>query len=182
MLPRIVVGLALALLVMASAAQSQEVASSFKELTLVVKPGERLAVTNVNGKTVSGRLKALSEDDLVLTIRDRPVLIPTGEIRKVSRLGDPVSDGLAGGLGIGALAGFLIMALAGEEATEPEESTAELYLVFMAIGAGVGAGAGAAADAALERKVEIFSTQARGVRVAPILARHRMGLAITWRF
>jgi hypothetical protein len=109
------------------------------------------------------------------------VEVPTEKIREVSRLGDPIGNGIARGMGIGALAGLPIM-LMGDRSAYPSESTMPLALGLSLYGAGIGAALGAVFDAAFERRFVVFRTQVQGVSVVPILARDRTGLAVTWRF
>jgi hypothetical protein len=185
----LIVGVALCLLLGANAvpAGAQEVASSFQQLSVLVGPGDKVTVVDVNGMAAEGWIMKLSRDTLTLAnpagerdIREADVL----QIRKKRH------DSLKNGAIIGAVASaacFGTMLVIGEAGGFGD--TGGGLIVSSAIRGGVffvglGAAAGVGIDALIVRRAVIFRKPAgrTTITMSPILGPGRRGAAITVRF
>ena len=164
-------------------AEAQGVASSFEQLGVLVKPGDKITVVDVTGRETQGRIGKVSRDTLTLATAAGPRELgelDVGEIRQ--RRGDSLKNGAI----IGAVAGtayFLTaVALLGD-------SDGGDVIIGTAVAGGVlfasmGAAAGAGIDALITRKQVIYrkSSHVSRVGVSPLFGHGRRGAAVTVRF
>ncbi len=107
------IGLAAFFFLLPRPACSQQIATSFDELTKNVRPGETLVVTDTRGATVEGTLVSLAGTSLDMTLgRNRstpPLRIPASDVNNiVVTRPDALWNGPLIGLAIGAGTGLLI--------------------------------------------------------------------------
>jgi hypothetical protein len=133
-------------------ARAQLVATSFDDLQPLLKPGDRIEITDRSGHLVRGRVADLSRGAVEMTVDSRPdgraapaaqrrlVEDDVREIRLLHR--DALWNGTLIGLGTAALPGMATIAY-GLQATRDGYTTgpevAGAGLIFLGIGAGVGA-------------------------------------------
>ena len=140
---------------LASAVQGEVGASSAK----VIEPGDDLRVSLIasSGSATESHMiegSFVAKDDVVLTLEvdGEPVSIPMDEIARITRHeGDPVTNGLLMGAGIGAAGGAIAVSAvyAGEEPGSWFVPTAEEQIIGgLVLGGVLGAAIGLIADAA----------------------------------
>ena len=163
--------------------EAQGVASSFDQLGVLVKPGDKIIVVDVTGRETEGRLRTLSRDRLTLVTAAGPRDL--GEV-DVALIRQRRGDSLTNGAIIGAVAGtayYLTLAaiLSDSDGGDVIVSTA---IVGGVLAAGMGAAAGAGIDALITHRQVIYrkATGANRVSVSPVFGRGRRGAAITVTF
>jgi hypothetical protein len=162
---------------------AQEVASSFDQLVVLVKPGDKIAVVDAAGRETSGRIDKLSRDALILVTPAGSRQFSADDVARITQRRD---DSLRNGAIIGALAGTAYFVTG---AVLLSDSDGGGVIVPAAIGwgvmfAGLGAAAGAGIDALVAGKQLIYHKRpARNrVSVSPLFGQGRRGAAVTLRF
>src|SRR5688572_28043798 len=179
----LVIQIAALIILVASTAEAQELAGTFDQLRVLVKPGDTLTVVDDSGQRVEGKVSSLSASALSLMVSGTPRQFLSTEVNTIEKRGpDSVKNGALIGLAIGAGIGTAgMVALV---------ATAEDDVVgFMAVGvlmyAGIGAGIGTRIDSLIEgrRAIYAISGSARSALiVAPLLGKTRKGLRVSLRF
>ena len=159
--------------------QAQELASSFEQLLVLVKPGDTVSVTDGTGQEAGGTVTALSSSSLELVVAGSRRTFLESEARTIrQRRSDPVKNGALWGLGIGAALGLTSF-------IDTEESPALAVgegLAVMGLMGGLGAAVGVGIDAIFRGNEVIYSRPARtaaSLKVSPLLARGRKGALLS---
>lgn len=163
-------------------AGGQAPVQSFDQLERVLKVGQRVVVTDAEGRETKGKVQDLTSGQLVVqasdtrTFREPDVL----KIRRASVHG--VRNGILAGLGIGAAVG-----VAGFAATYHSGDDAVYYWAYIGtwLSPAVGAGVGAIAGRAWGNETVYIAparTGAARVTVSPLLAKRATGLSVSVRF
>jgi hypothetical protein len=177
----ILLGTALAASV--STVQAQGVASSLRELQLLVRPGETVTVTDARGREVQGRIETLSPSLLALSGRSgRREWTETDIVSIRQRKGDSLGNGALIGLAVGGGIG-----LAGGISVAQDEPNESGWIVFLtALFGGIGAGIGVGIDAMIRDDYVIFQSPSvpprAEVRLVPLLTPKRQGLLVSVAF
>jgi hypothetical protein len=173
---------ALIVLLAASPARAQQVASSFDELRGLVGPGEIVHVTNANGTKARGRIVEVSGSslDVILGSDDAVLRFSEHDVNNIlAERHDSIWNGPLIGLAVGAGAGLIIELGAKTE-----------YQSFNGGGA-VGLGTlgfliGLSIDALNREKVMVYvhprDPRAASLRIAPILSKSSAGLQVAIGF
>jgi hypothetical protein len=166
----------------ASSSAAQDIAGSFDQLRVLVKPGDTITVTDGAGQEVKGTISALSSSSLeVLVAGQRRALLPTDVQTIRQRRPDPLANGAKWGFGIGAGLGLLAgLAVDGEG-----ETSAAIIPVVTLVYAGIGAGIGVGIDAMISSDQVIYSRSAPSStepRLLPLLTRARKGIVLSIGF
>jgi hypothetical protein len=164
-------------------ASAQEIASTFDQLRVLVKSGDKITVTDASGRETSGRIETLSSSALALLIDGaRREFTPTEVSAIRQRKPDTLATGAKIGFGIGAGLGLLVGSALASEYDEIDGGEVVLIsLMYGALGAGIGVGI----DAMVTREQVIFARPAGStptVRLAPLVTPRRRGLAIAVAF
>lgn len=139
-----------------------------------VKEGQKVRITDDQGREWSGRIGTLAPDNLTVVTHDRQAKdIPYDTILRIDRPHDGLGNGALIGLASGAAIGLALVL--GEETCEPDggfwgcgEPTAGAYVVAPLIIGGLGAGIGAGIDALIRKDPNLFQrTGGARVRLAP---------------
>jgi hypothetical protein len=166
------------LLAVTATAEAQELAGTFDQLRVLVKPGDTLTLTDAAGQRVQGKLADLSASALELDISGTRRRFQSGDVDVVEKRGaDSLKNGALIGLSIGA--GFAGTALG--LITQEWAYTAVGALIYGGIGAGIGAGV----DALIEGRRVIYARSGSAqtsVHIAPILSRSRKGVLLSLNF
>ena len=163
--------------------EAQGVASSFEQLGVLVKPGDKITVVDAAGGKTEGRIWNLSRDTLTLTTPAGPRQL--GEVN-VTEIRQRRGDSLKNGAIIGAVAGtayFVTMAaLLGD--SDGGDVIIGAAVAGGVVFAGIGAAAGVGIDALITRKQVIYRKNSRDTRVSvsPLFGRGRRGAAVTVKF
>ncbi len=163
-------------------AGSQELASSFDQLRVLVKPGDTLTVTDRDGQETRGRMVRLTGTLLELDGDGATRLLQEGAVttirhRYADSLGNGARIGFGVGAGLGALVGFAVAGEIGSVAAVP------IILVYGAMGAGIGVGI----DGIQSSDKLIFSRPGSGsgsarLKIVPINGPGRRGVRLTLGF
>jgi hypothetical protein len=163
--------------------EAQEVASSFHQLAVLVKPGDKINVVDASGRAMEGRIETLSPDAMTLLTASGLRALREDDVTSIRQRRD---DSLRNGAIIGAIAGAAYVATALAVLRNHDGGD---MIVPAAVGsgvmiAGIGAAAGAGIDALIARRHVIY--QKRGgeskVRVSPLFGHGYRGAAISVRF
>ena len=178
---RQVAGIAAALILVASAAEAQELAGTFDQLRVLVKPGDTLTVIDVAGQRVRGKVVSLSNSALNLTISGTPRQFLTTDVNTIEKRGpDSLKNGALIGLAIGGGIGTVgMLAL-----VSTDDNPGAIAIVGALMYGGIGAGIGAGFDALIEGDRVIYARSGSGARltIAPIVSRDRKGARVSLRF
>jgi hypothetical protein len=159
--------------------EAQDVASSFDQLAVLVKPGDKISVVDANGSAMEGRIETLSRDAIT-------VLTPSGlrALREddVTTIRQRRDDSLRNGAIIGAVAGtaYVATALAVLRDRDGGGIIIPSAIVGIAAIAGIGAAAGAGIDALITRRQVIYEkgSARTKVSVSPLFRHGRRGAAV----
>ena len=179
---RVAWGPLLLVAVLASPAAAQELAGSFDQLRVLVKPGDTIRVTDDAGQEARGTIAALTSTSLELLVAGSRRNFLESDVRTIRhRRSDPLGNGAKWGFGIGAALG-LLGGLA--VASEYEDAAAAVPLVALLYG-GLGAGIGVGIDAMISSDQVIFSkTTTTSAQVTPwsVPTRGRIGIRASLAF
>jgi hypothetical protein len=154
-----------------------------------VKEGQKVRITDDQGREWQGRIEALAPDNLVLMTKDRQRRdVQYAAIVRIDRPPDTLANG--------ALIGFLSGAAYGLFAVVAEENadcdpgaffscgdpTAAAYVVIPPILGAIGTGIGVAIDALVRRDPTLFRRGDSRVMLAPSLGRGVRGLSLSVRW
>jgi hypothetical protein len=145
-------GVCLLLCASATRVEGQGVASSFDQLTVLVKPGDKITVIEVTGRESSGRIGTLSRDALILVTSAGARQLGEVEVATISqRRGDSLKNGAI----VGAVAGtayFLTMAALLNSADDGGDLIMPAAVISGLTCAGLGAAIGMGIDALISRR------------------------------
>ena len=172
-----------ALIILAAAtAEAQELAGSFDQLRVLVKPGDTITVVDDSGQRVQGKVSSLSDSALSLTVSGTPRQFLSTEVNTIEKRGpDSLKNGALIGLAIGGGIGAAGMIALAATADDPGPFVAVGVLMYGGIGAGIGAGF----DALIEGRRVIYARSGSArttLTVAPMLGGSRKGVRVSLRF
>lgn len=164
--------------------EAQGVASSFDQLGVLVKPGDKISVVDVAGREVEGRIGILSRDALVLSTAAGMRELDEADVAKIrQRRGDSLKNGAIIGAVAGTsygLAGLTLSAMMsdGGDVNKVGAATGVLFCT------GIGAAIGVAIDALITRRQVIYQKPSGGSRVdvSPLVGHEQRGVAVSVRF
>ena len=163
--------------------EAQGVASTFDQLGVLVKPGDKISVVDVTGSEAEGRIGKLSRDTLTLVTNAGPRQFSELDVARIRQRRD---DSLLNGAIIGAVAGtaYVLTALALLGDSDGGDMIVGAAVAAGVMFAGLGAAAGVGIDALITRRQVIYQKPAgeNKVSVAPLFGHGRRGAAITVRF
>jgi hypothetical protein len=92
--------------------EAQGVASSFDQLSVLVKPGERITVVDLAGREAEGRIGMLSRDRLTLVTPFGSRELGEVDVAQIrQRRGDPLQNGAIIGAAAGVGYGMALLAI-----------------------------------------------------------------------
>jgi hypothetical protein len=147
-------------------ARAQE-AGSFSKLDQALKPGQRIVLTDGEGRRVRGRVTALTPSSIAVEGR----LFADANVREIRRA-DPLWNGALIGAGVGAglaLWDYLI------DPSEPGNAA------IAAVAVGLGAAAGAGIDKLIPGRL-LYLSPGTTVRMMPVVSRSDTGVIVAIRF
>jgi hypothetical protein len=168
------------LLLTISPAEAQQIAGTFDQLRVLVRPGDTLTVTDSTGQRVRGRLTELSASSLRLDVSGGLRQFQDSDVDTIEKRGaDSLKNGALTGMAISGGFAVLGMAMTGVASEEPGVVVAAT-LLYCGIGAGIGAGI----DALIEGRHVIYASSnsaSTRLAIAPILSRSRKGVLLSLR-
>ena len=177
-----VVSLVLLLVSFATPGQAQELAGSFDQLRVLVKPGDTLRVTDKTGQVIRGSIAELSASSLALQVSGVRRTFLESDIASIyQRRPDSIANGAKWGFAVGAGLGVLG---AVSIVREYDDGGVALIPVLGLVYGAIGAGAGAGLDAMHSSEQAIYARRGTSARVTlrPILAPGRKGVRASLTF
>jgi hypothetical protein len=179
--------LAAAIIALPALAAAQEPVQSFDQLNVRLKPGDRIWITDAQGREIEGKIRALGPSAVMLD-GDVPRKFDADAVRLVTqRTGRPIGKGailgLAGGMAFGVIA-----VAASDCGTDCDDEGAWMLVaggLFGAMGAGGGALVGALIPgrALVVYRAPVAGAEARvRLSIAPVLTPRAKGVAVSWSF
>ena len=149
-----------------------------------VKKGQRVRITDDQGREWQGRIEALAADNLALLTKDRQARdVPYAAIVRIDRPRDTVANGAKTGFVSGAAFGlFVVVAVAIDDRGFCCGVPAAAYVLLPAAYGGAGAGIGIAIDALVRRDPTLFRRGDSRVTLAPSLGPGIRGLRLSMRW
>lgn len=167
-----------------SRVEAQGVASSFDQLTVLVKPGDKITVVDLAGREAEGRLGMLSRDRLTLVTPAGPWELGEVDVAQIrQRRGDSLRNGAIIGAAAGAGYGLALLAIA-SSANDGGGPIPVGVVAGMVAFTGIGAAAGTGIDALIARRQVIYRKppgESR-LRVSPLFGRGYRGAAVRLTF
>lgn len=167
-------------------AEAQEIASTFDQLRVLVKPGDTVRVADSAGREVTGRIADLSASSLALLVAGTRHELPAADVMTIHQRR---RDSLANGAKWGFLIGFGVGLLGGLQQGCNAFGCSTDYdvafgLVNAALTGGLGAGIGVGIDAMISRMQVIYTKAAApsAVSVTPMLTHERRGIRVSFAF
>ena len=168
------------ILLFAASEVSGQVANSFEQLQVLVKPGDRVSVTDVNGTLSQGMIAELSRSTLRLAVAGAPRDLSEADVVMIrQRRRDSLANGAIIGAVAGGAFGLLPALLVCFQETNCAGSAVGAVSLFTAMGTGIGVGI----DALIVRQQTIYRRGTSGrLDVKPIFSAGRKGVAFTVSF
>jgi hypothetical protein len=161
-------------------AEAQELASSFDQLRVLIKAGDRLTIVDSTGQELRGRMTRLSSSVLEVDTDGRSRTLGESEVRTIRlRHSDTLANGAKWGFGAGCAFGLL-----GAIAISDEVSDGALPM-FVAIYGAFGAGVGVGIDGLVKSNDVIYSRPGTGSRawsISPAVGRRGAGVRLAIGF
>jgi hypothetical protein len=142
--------------------------------------GDRIYVTDMAGTTTAGKLTAVTDASLEVSVGGRVRSLVAADVRRIqSRQEDSPLNGILIGAGFGAIPGIYWLVV------DPNECTGLCPEDYAAIA--IGAVLGGLIDRAVTRKVTVYeagaaSSSARRLLIGPLVGRKRSGVQLALRF
>ena len=154
-----------------------------------VKEGQKVLVTDEQGREWQGHIDALAADKLVLLMKSgQRHDFPYGAILRIERPRDTLANGALIEFASGAAYGLVAVVVEENANCEPDgffscgDPTGTAYVLVPAILGGLGAGIGVGIDALIRRDATLFRRTDSRVMVAPSLGRGVRGLSVSVRW
>ena len=164
-------------------ADAQAIATSFDQLAVLVKPGDKVSVVDASGREAKGRIGTLSRDAMILVTEAGPRQLREGDVATIrQRRGDSLLNGAI----IGAAAGTAYFVTLSMHLWDSDggDVIVPTLVAGGVIFAGLGAGAGVGLDALITRRQVIYQKPAGASRVSvvPLVGPGRRGAAVSVKF
>jgi hypothetical protein len=166
-------------------AAAQEAVKSFDQLNTRLKPGDKIWVTDAQGREIEGRITSIEAATLAIYAGGRRTL-RADEVRLVR---DRRHDSLAQGAWIGAATGLAAAAALSYAICSSEECTAGGIAVVAGVITAAGAGVGVAVDAAIPGPKRVVyqapsagTASHSGISIVPVLTPRAKGVAVSFSF
>jgi hypothetical protein len=163
--------------------EAQGVASSFDQLGVLVRPGDKVTVVDVTGREADGRIAKLSRETLTLITDAGPRQFGDADVARIrQRRGDSLTNGAIIGAAAGTAYFLTMVALLGD--SDGGEVIVSTAVVGGVLFAGMGAAAGVGIDSLITRRQVIYQKPAGETRVSvsPLFGHGRRGAAVTVTF
>jgi hypothetical protein len=158
-------------------------ARSFEQLQLRVKPGDRIFVTDLNGKVTEGRVSGLSRSSLSLKSKTETRDWTEADVMQIRKWGH---DSLKNGALIGTGVGFGVGVFTGIAWCRSFGNCVGDVFAIVALNTGIGAGIGLGLDALIPAKQTVYAGTSRAalksLRVKPVVGNSRKGVAVAFSF
>ena len=171
------------LLFLASPNAAAQEAQSFEQLKLLVKPGDKIYVTDSSGIITKGKVGGLTTSTLSLLADKKTLDLAEKDVSRIRQWRhDSLKNGTLIGLGVGVglgLVGTIAFCHDGWADCGGEQ------VAVVAIWGGIGAGIGVGIDALIPSKQTVYigpRTASNRIKIRPVVDRHRKGAAVAFSF
>jgi hypothetical protein len=155
--------------------EASQVDPAFVQLQNALKVDDKLTITSDNGNKVKGRLIEITDDQILLRVKNGQQSIAAPRIVKVGKR----KNGVLLGAIIGAGASIPFALAVSTYAYNEGGSQASAFLIPVMMGLGIGTGI----DALLPSTRTMYDRNSqRRVTVSPVIDRDRMGGRVTIKF
>lgn len=161
-----------------------EIPTSFHQMQVLVNPGDAVRVNDNAGRELRGTIVSLTGSSLALSINGSRHDLLEGDVATIrQRRGDPLTNGLLWGFGVGAGLGVVSLLAGGCE------GSVEYLPVCMGTAGAIASGIGVAVDAAIRREHVIYARAGsvgddrrgqRVVRIVPLMTSGRKGILLAF--
>jgi hypothetical protein len=168
----------------ATRVHAQGVASSFDQLNVLVKPGDKISIVDMAGREAEGRLGILSRDVLTLITEAGPRQLGQGDVVTIrQRRSDSLQNGAIIGAAAGAGYGLAMLALLASTADGGGPIPIGV-VTGMVVFTGIGAAAGAGIDALITRRMVIYEKPGGSgqISMSPLFVGGHRGVAVSVKF
>ncbi len=176
---------ALTFLLVPALVRAQEPVKAFESLNTRLKAGDKIIVTDTQGREHQGKILEISPSALTLD-RDGGQTLSASEVQLVQ---ERPHDSLKNGALIGLAAGLALGGLAAADCTggRCDLAPAEVFLIVGGIYGGVGAAIGMGIDALIpgKKRVVYRAPEAKSVTrvlIAPVITARTKGVAVSLSF
>jgi hypothetical protein len=163
-------------------AAAQE-AQSFEQLKLLVKPGDKIYVTDSSGIITKGKIGGLTTSTLTLLSDKKTLDLSEKDVSRIRQWRhDSLKNGTLIGLGVGVGLG-LIGTIA--YCNDGWGDCGGEAVAVVAIWGGLGAGIGVGVDALIPSKQTVYigpRAASNRIKIRPVLDRYRKGAAVAFSF
>jgi hypothetical protein len=154
-------------------------AQSWPDLVQRLQPGTPIAVTDIQGTEMRGKVSAADTTSLTLNTAGAMKQFDAQDVRQVRRDGDPLWNGFVIGAGVGVLGAVLPDNRCSGQMRVCNDRQIPERLTFAAIATAAGVGI----DALYRDRTVLYGPAARvALRVTPVLAPDSRGLSISLGF
>jgi hypothetical protein len=157
-------------------------ARSFEQLQLLVKPGDRVSVTDTSGRSTRGNIAELSESTMRLQVNGVMQTFLETDVLEVKRRGDPLGNGAKNGALVGA--GFGALCVVAVFSFDGGADAVATSALLVGTTVGLGAAAGVGIDALIRRERTIYRPGSRSTSfmIRPLISAERKGIAVSFSF
>jgi hypothetical protein len=171
----------LCFLIVPNTVRAQPVPHTFRDLSLLVKPGDEVTIIDTAGHELRGRITALTEDTITLGKGAAARRLQEHEVVLIQqRRTDSLVNGTLIGAAVGGGLGLLMEASCGPRSACAEAPDGQMLLGGLVWGTAVGL----LIDIFIKTPRAVFQAGASrvGVGVTPLATRHRIGahVTLTW--
>jgi hypothetical protein len=155
-----------------------------------VKEGQKVSITDDQGRELNGRITTLAADTLTVTPDRAPrVMVPYTQIVRIDRPHDTLANGALIGFGTGAALGFAAIAADDARSCDPaaffdcSDPSGAGYMVGTLLAGALGTAVGVGVDALIHRDRGIYRRGGTArVALSPVLARGTRSavLSLSW--
>ena len=159
------------------------------QIPALVKDGQKVVVTDTQGRELAGKIEGIDEGSLRLLVGDQSTELRFADIVRIDRPHDTLANGALIGLGIGAAWGLTALALEDARDCDPavwfdcSNPSVAGYVIVPLITGGLGSAVGVGIDALIRRDRLIYR---RGdhvrTTIRPIVGHGLRGVvaAVSW--
>lgn len=161
-------------------AYAQTPATSFTGLSRRIKIGDTATVTTEAGAVLTGRVRSVSQTEIVIRHRERELRLAEADVQRVTRSRHTVKTGALIGLATGALAG--VAWASAQDCGIVCSSSSGGVLTFGGLFGAIGLGAGAAIGAAVPGERLVFERRVVDRTRASVMPLHVSARSVSVRF
>ena len=152
------------------------------------REGQKVSVTDDQGREFKGRINALTDDSLSLLGATTSTDIPYDQIVRIDRPHDGLGNGALIGFGVGAALGFAAVVSEDTRSCDPDilfdcsDPNPGGYAALTAIAGGLGAAIGVGIDALVHRNAALYRRGTTRISLAPTLGHGKRAavLSVSW--